>query len=169
MYSDYHNRVKPDIIWNGFDIPFEDNSIDCLIATEFLEHYHDTGHIFKEIFRVLKKDGLFFATIPFIWNLHESPYDEYRFTPFSLTKYAINNGFSEVEVRPLGGWNYSLAQFLGLWVTHFCHKKSKIIKIIIPRIIYPFYYLLVRSDKVPSEFDNNENSMFNSLSLVALK
>ncbi|MFX9054275.1 class I SAM-dependent methyltransferase, partial [Acinetobacter baumannii] len=70
--------------WDGYTIPFNDNEFDFVIATEFLEHYYDTAHILTEIRRVLKPGGQLFFSVPYIYSLHEVPYDHHRFTPYAL-------------------------------------------------------------------------------------
>ena len=57
-----------------------------------------------------------FFTVPFLWNLHEAPHDEYRYTPFSLERHLNNSGFSDIRIKATGGWHASMAQMLGLWV-----------------------------------------------------
>lgn len=112
----YEEDIKPDFYWDGIEMPFKDQEFDCVIATEVLEHCPDPEVILKEVFRVLKSDGYFFFTVPFLWNLHEVPYDEYRYTPFSLERHLKNSGFSEIEIKATGGWHAAMAQMLGLWV-----------------------------------------------------
>ena len=87
IHSNVYYKNKPDIFWNGDIISSNHETYNGVVITEFLEHYHDTQYILKEIKRVLKKDGILFGTVPFIWNLHGIPFDEYRFTPFSLMKH----------------------------------------------------------------------------------
>jgi 2-polyprenyl-6-hydroxyphenyl methylase/3-demethylubiquinone-9 3-methyltransferase len=41
-------------------LPFEDQSIDCLCAMDFLEHIENKDRVLREIARVLKPGGLFF-------------------------------------------------------------------------------------------------------------
>jgi len=96
---------------------------DCLwqriedsIATEVFEHCPDPEIVMKEIWRVLKLGGILFFTVPFLWNLHETPYDEYRYTPFALKRHLTQSGFTEIEIKAMGGWDAALAQMLGLWV-----------------------------------------------------
>lgn len=112
----YDVGVKPDYTWNGITMPFENESFDSAFGTEVLEHCPDTELILKEVFRVLKPGGVFFFTVPFLWNLHEVPHDEYRYTPYSLERHFRNSGFTQIEIKATGGWHASMAQMLGLWV-----------------------------------------------------
>lgn len=112
----YDSAVQPDFTWNGIKMPFEDESFDCAFGTEVLEHCPDPEIVLKEVYRILKPGGVFFFTVPFLWNLHEVPHDEYRYTPFSLERHFRNAGFSDIEIKATGGWHASMAQMLGLWV-----------------------------------------------------
>lgn len=165
--SPLYGHVEPDIVWDGRRIPLDDSNVDCAIATEFLEHYSEPETILIEIRRVMKDGGKFFATVPFIWNLHEVPSDEYRFTPYSLRRLLEKAGFTNVEIKALGGWNLSLAQMIGLWVTF--SKKSNLVRKLLSLALFPVFMLLVKTDVKPAEFDGDENSMFTGLSVSAIK
>jgi len=67
----------------GVTIPVDNASIDCVIATEILEHCSFPDIIIKEICRVLKPQGKLVFTTPFLWPLHEIPDDAFRYTPFT--------------------------------------------------------------------------------------
>lgn len=119
--SSIHNTSVADIHWDGITIPMNDETIDCAMATEVLEHSFKPLQTLKEINRVTKKGGLFFFTVPFIWPLHEVPHDAFRYTPFSLKSNLEEAGFVNIEIRSLGGWHASFAQMMGLWA-----KESKL-------------------------------------------
>jgi len=110
------NIYKPDMIWDGTVIPLIEDSIDTVILVEVLEHVPNAVAILKEVKRVLKDNGEVFITVPFLWNLHDVPYDEYRYTPFSLKRIFMEAGFSHIEINTFGNWHASLALFLGSWV-----------------------------------------------------
>lgn len=133
----YHNLVKPDLFWDGYNIPLNDSSCDYVIATEFFEHYFDIDHILSEIKRVLKKDGVLFFTVPSIWPIHEAPFDYHRFTPFSLGQYFKEAEFSSWEVKPLGGFYTCLSLIFSFWF----EKKSPFFK----WFLKPFFYRLIKS------------------------
>jgi SAM-dependent methyltransferase len=165
--SSLYAQVEPDLKWNGSEIPLGEESVDCVVATEFLEHYAEPEKALREILRVMRPGGLFFGTVPFIWNLHEIPHDEYRYTPYSLERHLANAGFRDISITALGGWNLSLAQMLGLWLSfsHMGNRRRAVLK----RVFFPFYLWLIRTDKLPATFDGMENSMFTGLSVTAAK
>lgn len=106
----------PDLLWDGNTIPAENATFDCALATEVLEHCPDPEPVLKEIYRILKPGGFFFLTVPFLWPLHDTPYDFYRYTPFALQRILARTGFTDLQLTPMGGWDASLAQLLGLWL-----------------------------------------------------
>ena len=165
--SELYGHVEPDITWDGQIIPLEDETVDCVIATEFLEHHSEPERILAEIRRVMKSGGRFFATVPFVWNLHEIPSDEFRYTPYSLRRLLDRAGFTDVEVRALGGWNMSLAQMIGLWVTF--SKMHRVVRKLVSIVLFPVFWVLVKTDVKPVEFDGHENSMFTGLSVTAIR
>ena len=97
-------------------IPLADASIDSALCTEVLEHCPDPAAVLAEVHRILKPGGSLVLTLPFLWPLHEVPHDWCRYTPFALKSFLESTGFQVCELRPLGGYDRSLAQMLGLWV-----------------------------------------------------
>ncbi|QQX76798.1 MULTISPECIES: class I SAM-dependent methyltransferase [Aequorivita] len=140
----YDPKVKPDFFWNGIKMPFENESFECAMATEVLEHCPEPEIVLKEVFRVLKPGGVFFFTVPFLWNLHEVPHDEYRYTPFSLERHLKNSGFGNIEINATGGWHAAMAQMLGLWVMRSPMPKNK--RKYLSKILKPIIGYLIRKD-----------------------
>lgn len=163
--SKYQASRKADIVWDGFNMPIEDSSFSTVMATEVLEHCPYPQIVLNEIFRVLKPEGFFFFTVPFLWPLHEVPYDEYRYTPFSLQRMLKETGFSQYEIKSLGGWNASLAQMLGLWVKRAPMSERKR-KYLIP-VVKPIVTFLLKKDKINNSFKKEE--MITGLYGVATK
>ena len=141
----YDAHIKPDFTWDGQSMPFESNSFDCAIATEVLEHCPVPEVTLAETFRVLKPGAYFFFTVPFLWNLHEIPHDEYRYTPFALERLLKEAGFSEIKITPHGGWHASLAQMIGLWVRR--APMSKRNRRILSIMLQPIISYLLKKDK----------------------
>jgi SAM-dependent methyltransferase len=151
--SDYHQGNALDLTWDGKTIPLETQSIDTVFMTEVLEHVHKPGEMLQEVRRVLKPGGILFLTVPFSWPMHELPYDYHRFTPIALRSYLEEASFDVQGIRLLGGWDFSLAQQIGLWLTNrsMGDRKRKMVKL----LARPFYSYLLRSGK--NEFTEIRN------------
>ena len=154
---------KPDINWDGVVIPLGDGTVDCALATEVLEHCPYPEETLTEIRRVLKPEGVLFITVPFIWMLHETPYDEYRYTPFALKRIVEASGFKVIELSALGGWNASLAQFIANWLYY--SEGNRLLRRVGKVLFFPIFKSLIRHDKTPREFQTGQ--MINGLSCLA--
>jgi SAM-dependent methyltransferase len=155
----------PDLVWDGLAMPLASGSIDAAVATEILEHVPDPAPLLREVHRVLAPGAALFLTVPFLWPLHDVPYDEYRYTPFSLERKVREAGFDDVSVRALGGWDASLGQLLALWVRRrpMGHRKRKVLA----TALTPVVRRLARSDQPPATF--GESTMLTALAAVAHK
>lgn len=78
----------------GRRLPFPNNKFDSILLSEVLEHVPNPFLLFKEMTRILKKDGRIIVTTPFYYCLHESPYDFYRYTNFAFEHFAKLNKLS---------------------------------------------------------------------------
>jgi ubiquinone/menaquinone biosynthesis C-methylase UbiE len=162
---EYDKEVKPDYTWDGNTIPFENETYDTVMATEVLEHCPMPAQTLNEMYRVLRKDGYLFLTVPFLWTLHEIPHDEYRYTPFALQRLLKETGFANIEIKATGGWHASLAQMLGLWVRRSGLTKRK--KKYLSKLLKPIIYYLMKKDRLPTHF--SEGLMITGLFVLAKK
>lgn len=91
--KEFPNRIKIDILKSPnvdyiLDVQnmnqFKDNEFDCIICSEVLEHVKNPKKAINEMYRVLKKNGILILTTRFIFPLHDTPNDYYRFTKYGL-------------------------------------------------------------------------------------
>ncbi len=160
------HKNTPDIYWENGEIPLDDNSIDCVLCTEVLEHCPEPEDVLNEIYRVLKPNGIVFLTVPFLWPLHEVPYDNYRYTPFALERHLTHCHFSEIELKAMGGWDASLAQMLGLWVRR--RPMGSYLRKFLSWGVFPIVWILGKVDKsIEPTFE--EGTMLTGISGTARK
>ena len=61
-----------------------DNKFDAVLMFEVLEHVEDPFLAANEILRVLKVRGVLLLSTPFVFGIHDAPYDYWRFTKYGL-------------------------------------------------------------------------------------
>ena len=121
MQSD-KNRV--DVICPATDLKFEDNKFDSVLCTQVLEHVYDHHTMMKEIYRVLKPGGHVILTVPFAWELHEEPYDYFRFTKHALKELFEEAGLKIDCIKPNGGKWAAIYQLRNNMMYHSFHTKK---------------------------------------------
>ena len=88
---------KPDIVMNACALEFPDNSFDIVCAMEVLEHIPTPQVALDEIYSVLKPSGELLMSTPFVFGIHDEPYDYYRYTKYGL-EYLLKR-FEKVHVQ----------------------------------------------------------------------
>ena len=78
------------------------SKFDKVFLFNVLEHiYNYENTIFFSKY-ILKKKGLLIGSTPFMFRLHGSPFDYYRFTNTLLDKELKSNYFKKISIKPLG-------------------------------------------------------------------
>ena len=108
--SIYQPTQPPDYVANAIDLPFDSDSIDGIVCTQVLEHVAEPWLAFDEFIRVLRPGGSLWVTTPFVWFIHEAPYDFYRYTSYGLRFLAERSGFDVVDVKPMGSSMATVSQ-----------------------------------------------------------
>lgn len=75
---------KPSIVADANSLPFRDGEFGYILCTEMLEHVKDPFQVEMEIRRVMSTGGVLILSTRFIFPIHDSPNDYWRFTPYAL-------------------------------------------------------------------------------------
>ena len=81
---DIYQSPLTQFVADGHNIPLADQSVDAVLTQFVLEHVLDPWQVVMEMHRVLKPNGLVYAEVPFLQQVHEGPYDFTRFTQCGL-------------------------------------------------------------------------------------
>jgi SAM-dependent methyltransferase len=100
IQSDKH---KVDVVCPVTELSFPEKEFDTVFCTQVLEHVFEHNKMMNEIFRVLKPGGTIILTVPFAWELHEEPYDFFRYTKHALKALFEETGFVIDYIKPNGG------------------------------------------------------------------
>ena len=110
-----------DVAWNYGDIdcvgdlaaiPLATNSFDGALNVVVLEHLPRPDLALAEIARVLKPGGRLLLIAPQQWEVHQAPYDYFRFTRYGLQDLCRRAGLVLDSIEPMGGYFSLLARRL---------------------------------------------------------
>ena len=115
--ADWENSPHPgaravDHIGPAHDIPVDDGLYDAVLCTQVLEHVPNPEAVIAELFRVLAPGGRLYMTVPLAWELHELPFDFFRYTPHGLERLLSGAGFRSLDIRPRNDCFRTLSQLL---------------------------------------------------------
>lgn len=106
------NQNKVDVLSPANKIPLEDNSFDTIFSTQTIEHVEDHQGLVNEAYRLLKPNCYFILSGPFNWQLHEEPYDFFRFSKHGFKYILENAGFELIEIKENGGMWSVVGQYI---------------------------------------------------------
>jgi len=90
-------------------LPFQDDEFDTVLLSDVLEHIATPQQLMNEVSRVLRRNGRLILNVPFMYWLHETPHDYYRYTEFALRRMTELSGLDVLLLEPLGGPSAVLA------------------------------------------------------------
>jgi len=112
--------LKADIIADlNKPLPVDDEVAHTIVSLSVMEHLCEPQVFLNECFRILKKDGYMVLQVPFMWHVHEAPYDYYRYTKYGLEYMFKKAGFTAIQIE---------AQ-TGFWVNWFVKLNYQLIRI----------------------------------------
>ena len=73
-----------DVVGSVYELPFEDESFETVLCMVVMEHLEYPPKAIAEMHRVLKPGGRILVSVPFLFPIHDSPGDYWRFTKYGL-------------------------------------------------------------------------------------
>ena len=80
-----------------------DYQFDNVFLINVLEHIYNFNNCLNNCYSFLRKGGNFFGSTPFMFRIHSSPNDFFRFTEQSLRRSLESAGFINVKISVLDG------------------------------------------------------------------
>lgn len=88
----FPNRVSLDlqarpgihVVSDAQHLGIADDTFECVLCTEVLEHIPNPQQAIDEMWRVLRPGGTLLLTTRFLFPIHDAPHDYYRFTKYGL-------------------------------------------------------------------------------------
>jgi SAM-dependent methyltransferase len=126
--SSLHKLDGIQVYSSALNLPFKGETFDTVLCTEVLEHTFNPGKVIEEIIFVLRKGGVAIITTPFLYWIHEEPYDYFRPTKFFFRQAGEKYGAEIVYLNERGGFICVHSEIFsnGMWLLlrRFFHNEK---------------------------------------------
>ena len=96
-------KIPIDYHFDHKRIKLKKNLADCVIIPNLIHHINDHDKLFKQIKKILKKNGFLYIFEPLLRELHQIPEDYLRYTPYGLEYKLKKFGFKKFKSQVSGG------------------------------------------------------------------
>lgn len=163
-FPDTNSRYTsiPDIYGDACSLPIADESVDVILLLEVLEHVPSADRALKEVHRALKVGGSLYISVPFIYPIHDAPYDFRRFTLHGLRLLLSENKLTpEIEITHGNSFvtAFQLMNLAILEVAKGLEMKNKLLGLLSFVLFYPIC-LLINIICLPFLFSRSDASCF---------
>jgi len=106
----------PDVVGDGYRLPFHDGTFDAIFCEYVIEHVPDPEAFLVAASRALKPGGIFYLEVPFLQPAHGGEFDFTRWTIAGFTNAAQRAGLQVLETGLNSGPAFAMFWFLKEWM-----------------------------------------------------
>jgi SAM-dependent methyltransferase len=92
------NKNRNYCFFDGIKMPFKNNEFDLIFSNQVFEHVLYPRRLLKEVFRVLKKGGVFIGSVSQLEPYHSNSY--WNYTPLGFQTILKEAKIDLIEIRP---------------------------------------------------------------------
>lgn len=120
--------------------PFGDNTVDYIIVDAVLEHVPEPQTVCKEMYRILKPEGMVFCVVPLIHQYHAHPKHYFNITEDGL-QYLFKE-FSKCEVKLYRGPTSAIISMIAeYFALAFSGNNNSLYLLIRGLVLLPIFWL----------------------------
>ena len=133
---------KPDVVADAHHLPFKDGEFEVVLSTEMLEHVKDPFQVERELRRVCAPGGTLILSTRFVFPLHDTPHDYWRFT-----KYGLQQLFREWDIIEIVGETKNFST-IGALLQRICFQSRLRLNKFTKSVLFLFAAVLSRLDSL---------------------
>ncbi|MFC3813558.1 class I SAM-dependent methyltransferase [Lysobacter sp. GCM10012299] len=123
--------ARPDVFADAGALPFADATFDGVVCLEVIEHVPDPGRVISEMARVLRPGGRAWLSMPFMYPLHDAPFDFQRYTEYGLRRDVGRAGLKVLELRKSGHAMRAAGLLGSLAIAGGVHRSSGLLRVVL--------------------------------------
>ena len=116
------NNKYADEFYDGENIPFDDKSFDSIMSNQMIMYVANPDKLLKEMNRIIKIDGMFLVSTPFLGYLTSSN-DSVRYSLTGLKNILHENGFKAIECKESANGVEAVFHLINIYFLHFSIKN----------------------------------------------
>jgi SAM-dependent methyltransferase len=152
---DLDESRNPDLVMDITNLHFEKNSFDYVFMLEVLEHVSEPTLAMSELHRCLRPGGKLFMSTPFVFGIHDAPYDYFRYTKYGLLHLARK--FKDIEIKERNNYVFTVCVLLIRLIMGrtIINKFIGLFFLIVISALLPFIFILgcfVTSDQITTGY-----------------
>ncbi len=149
---DIDKKRKPDLVLDITNLSkIKSKSIDLVFCMEVLEHVKNPFKAVSELKRVLKKGGIIIASTPFVFPIHDEPYDFFRYTRYGILE--LFKDFKLIELKERNSYLETI-YVLFLRTMSIGNIKQRLIGV----LLFPFFILALPFFLILNLFISNKQA-----------
>ena len=142
---DIQRGIGVQVIGDAQALGICDASFDVVLCTEVLEHLPEPQRAIDEMYRVLVPGGQLLLTTRFLFPIHDSPHDYFRFTKYGLRHLLRRFDITELqEETDAVGTLAVLLQRLGMQAETLHRTPFRALWLLWAQMIRPFSFLITQ-------------------------
>lgn len=100
----FHKNELLDVVCDlNEKLQFDNDTFDTIILSDVIEHIKNPYDLMQECKRILKQNGYLIINSPFLYWIHEAPYDYGRYTRFFYEDISKQLNMQLCEFKKMGG------------------------------------------------------------------
>jgi len=111
-------ETRPAVFGDAQALPFATGSFDAVVILDVLEHLRDPLACLTEAKRVVREGGNVLVHVPFLYPLHDEPFDFWRLTAHGLREIFRRAGLTVVTLQSKGAPAETAALLANLAISH---------------------------------------------------
>ena len=137
-------KARPEVYGDAENLPFAADTFDGVALLDVLEHLPQPEVTLSEIFRTLAPGGRLFVNVPYLYPLHDEPFDYQRPTAYGLASWLKSAGFEIETIAHIGSPGQTVALLFNIALARLILRSTQTFRplLLLMVIVLPLFLVV---------------------------